>query len=166
MPLDRVSRTWYMGRIRDIEHDDALPVGRWKPATVFAAVVLVASVVPVPGDPSGGAWLVPTLGVGPTGPFHFVGYAVLVTMTSRSTGRHRRGLVRAATIAIGFGFGIELLQATIPWRTFAWNDVAVNAAGAVVGAALLWGTTDRRAVTAIVSTWHGAVGWIASVFGR
>ena len=36
--------------------------------------------------------------------------------------------------ATAFGFGIELVQAPIPWRSFAWTDAALNAAGAVVGA--------------------------------
>ncbi|WP_256402777.1 hypothetical protein [Halorubrum salinum] len=38
------------------------------------------------------------------------------------------------TVAAAVGFGVELAQSTIPWRSFAWIDVGVNVVGAVVGA--------------------------------
>lgn len=108
---------------------------RWQPAVAFAAVLCVGSLVPIPGDPSGGAGVGLPGGFGLTAPFHFAGYAVLAALLTRGTGRLRRGLLLAAALATGFGFGIELAQATIPWRTFAWGDVAINAVGAVVGVA-------------------------------
>jgi len=83
--------------------------------------------------------------VGLTDPFHFVGYAVLAALATRLTGRTPYGLLVAVAAAVAFGFGIELVQARIPWRTFAWRDVGVNAAGALVGAAAVAAHERRRA---------------------
>ncbi len=115
----------------------------------FALAVLVASVIPVSrvasggGGGSGAGW--PGIGavgalpfeVGLTDPFHLVGYAVLTVLASRAIGRGRRGLLLAAAGAVAFGLGIELVQAPIPWRSFAWRDAAVNAVGAAIGSAAL-----------------------------
>lgn len=129
---------------------------RWTGAAAFALAILVASLIPVswvvPGGAGGGndaggaggtgdtgggtgAEIIDALpfDVGLTDPFHLVGYAVLAVLASRATGRGRRGLLLAAGAAVAFGFGIELVQAPIPWRSFAWSDAAVNAMGAVVG---------------------------------
>ncbi|MDZ5812508.1 hypothetical protein U4E84_14250 [Halorubrum sp. AD140] len=118
--------------------------------TAFAVVVFVGSVVPVPSASSGGGTggvlggvagaLPPAIGL--TTPFHFLGYAGLAALLVRAAesasggNRERRVVVLAlaAAAATAFGFGIELVQAPIPWRSFAWGDAAVNAAGAVVGA--------------------------------
>ncbi|GAB6880548.1 hypothetical protein JCM17823_28220 [Halorubrum gandharaense] len=116
--------------------------------------MLVVSLVPIPG--SGGSGGVgggaggPVVGhlpswVGLTDPFHLVGYAVLGALITLAAGTDRRGLVVAVTLATGFGFGVELAQATIPWRTFAWSDVAVNAVGAVAGASVASLLARRRA---------------------
>ncbi|MDZ5813331.1 VanZ family protein [Halorubrum sp. AD140] len=108
----------------------------------FAAVVVAASLVPVPGAASGGgqpggllpAWVGVTMG------FHLVGYALLAALVVRAVRRAPRQRVAAAAlgvaVATGVGFGVELLQAPIPWRSFAWTDAAVNAVGAVLGAAI------------------------------
>ena len=112
------------------------PTGRpWLATGAFAVLVLASSVVPVPGSaPTDGAdaGMVPTW-IGLTDPFHLVGYAVLTVLASRGLGRGRRGLLLAAGAAVAFGFGIELVQAPIPWRSFAWRDAAVNAVGAGIG---------------------------------
>ncbi len=125
-------------------------------AAAFGFVVFVGSVVPVPTASSGGASggaigglvdgafgvVVGALpaGVGLTAPFHFFGYAVLAALLVRAADRERRGVAVAAALAVAavtaFGFGIELVQAPLPWRSFAWSDAALNAAGAVVGAGL------------------------------
>lgn len=76
---------------------------------------------------------VASLGIGLTDPLHFVGYTLLAALLTRTTERTRRGPLVAVGVAIAFGFGIELVQSAIPWRSFAWGDVAVDAAGAVVG---------------------------------
>jgi len=82
-------------------------------------------------------------------PLHLVGYAILAVLASRVIGRGRRGLFLAVGAAVAFGFGIELLQAPIPWRSFAWSDAAVNAIGAVVG---LVAVVAVNAIGAIVAT--------------
>jgi len=117
-------------------------LGPWRSAVTFAGVVFVASVAPIP-DPGGtppttGSWnaafgRLDALGL--TDPFHLAGYAVLAALVTRATGRSPHGVVIAAAVATAFGFGIEMVQATIPWRGFAWRDVLLNAVGASVGAA-------------------------------
>lgn len=127
----------------DAEHDPggAKP-DRWRTLTSFAVLLVIASVVPIPsgvfagGGSDGGA--VP-LSIGLTDPFHVVGYAVLAALATRLTGRTPRGLLLTVVGAVALGFGVELLQAQISWRTFAWRDVAVNAVGASIGAAAAYG---------------------------
>ncbi|RLM63625.1 hypothetical protein DVK05_14530 [Halorubrum sp. Atlit-8R] len=122
----------------------------------IAFVVLVASVVPVPGSSGGGesalggALDALPAGVGLTDPFHLVGYAVLAALLVPVARGNRFGPLLAAGGAVAFGFGIELVQAPIPWRSFAWRDAAVNAVGAAVGATVAaartrvsWSTSDR-----------------------
>ena len=127
-------------------------------AAAFGLVVLVGSVVPVPTAPSGGSGnsggafgvtvdgavgvvlgALPA-GIGLTAPFHVAGYAVLAALLVRAANRERRGVAVAAALAAAaataFGFGTELVQAPVPWRSFAWSDAALNAAGAVVGAVI------------------------------
>jgi len=103
---------------------------------VFALVVFIASIVPIPGS-SGGATMLP-LGLGLTDPFHLIGYGILAWLFVDLTGSDGRGVVLAAALSTGFGFGIELAQAVVPWRTFAWDDVLLNALGASAGAAVRW----------------------------
>ena len=121
----------------------------------FALVVFVASAVPVPGSSGGtGGALGGVLdalpaGIGVTDPFHLVGYAVLAALLVPAAGGRRSRPLLAAAGAVAFGFGIELVQAPIPWRSFAWDDAAVNAVGAAVGAAVAavhGAATDDREV--------------------
>ena len=121
----------------------------------FALVLFVGSAVPVPASSGGGGALGGILGVLPSGigltdPFHLVGYAILAVLLVPTTRRRRFGPLLAAAGAVAFGFGVELVQAPIPWRSFAWRDAAVNAVGAAVGAAIAVGrgrgpgsTSDR-----------------------
>jgi hypothetical protein len=120
---------------------EADPERRRGIAVAFAAVVFVASAVPVPGVASGAAGGGGVTGalpdaVGLTVPFHFVGYAALAALVARATGTERRAVAVAvgAVTATAFGLGVEFAQAPIPWRSFSLIDAAVNAAGAVVGA--------------------------------
>jgi hypothetical protein len=139
------------------------PIGRDRTRALgFAVVVFVGSMVPVPASSGGGSdalggalgALLDALpaGVGLTDPFHLVGYAVLAALLVPATRERRFGPLLAAAGAVAFGFGIELVQAPIPWRSFAWRDAAVNAGGAVIGTAtaVLRGrgpgtTSDREA---------------------
>jgi hypothetical protein len=147
-------------RFRDPERPDAA-AGYFAPGSgtavvAVAVVVFVASVVPVPSVPSSGgvAGAFP-IRVGFTAPFHFLGYAVLAAVLLRAAGRERGvvAVAAAVTAATAFGFAIELVQAPIPWRSFAWSDAAVNAGGAVIGAVVAAGeralrrfrSTDRSA---------------------
>ncbi|MFC5278491.1 VanZ family protein [Halorubrum rubrum] len=116
------------------------PRARWRPAAAFAVVVLVASVLPVPGGGTGGEGIGRLAAdvISPTDPFHLVGYAVLAALSARATGRGIRGSLAAATVAVAFGFGVELVQTAIPWRTFAWRDSLVNAIGATAGVVVGW----------------------------
>ncbi|WP_241996784.1 hypothetical protein [Halorubrum sp. SD626R] len=127
-------------------------------ATAVGALVFVGSVVPVPaagasGSADGAVGVIDgavdivavalPAGVGLTAPFHLLGYAVLAALLVPGTAREPRAVaaVAAAAVATAFGFGIELVQAPIPWRSFAWSDAALNAVGAAGGAAIA-GTVD------------------------
>ncbi|WP_418285313.1 VanZ family protein [Halorubrum sp. DTA46] len=107
-------------------------------AAAFAFLLLIASVVPVPGRGSGtgGAGIDLPLGIGLTDPFHLVGYAVLAALLAGATQRRRFGILLAVLVAVAVGFGIELVQSTVPWRSFAWRDVGINAIGATIGGAV------------------------------
>lgn len=112
----------------------------WLPAIAVGVAILAASVVRVPGEPS------PTPGpVGLTDPFHLVGYAALAVAVAVTLSEHREPTrsIHVAAIAVAvatlFGVAIEIVQAPIPWRSFAVADAAVNAVGAVVGVAVLGG---------------------------
>ncbi|WP_440988895.1 VanZ family protein [Haloarchaeobius baliensis] len=117
----------------------------WGPAIAWALVVLVASLV----DPPGAA--TPT-----TGPFgvlpadkwqHGLAYAVLGGLVARALDR---ATVQAALLAVGLavavGFGVELCQSFVPWRTASAVDGLANAVGAVVGVAG-WQLVARRSLT-------------------
>ncbi|WP_058366601.1 VanZ family protein [Haloparvum sedimenti] len=129
----------------------------WRPAAAIAAAVLLASVVPVPGDASAGGGVVSL-----TDPFHLLGYAALAAALVCPVGaglRERIGfrsaalLPRTAVVATlaalastAFGLGVEVVQAPIPWRSFAVADAVVNAVGALIGAAIAvawWGHRKR-----------------------
>ena len=119
----------------------------WLLIVVLAVAILVASVVPVPAatpqtDPTGS--------VDTTTLLHIVGYATLtaggviaVAREGWPGGRQqRRGVGSVGTVAVIialvalFGVVTELLQATIPWRTFAVTEIGLNAASATGGGLL------------------------------
>ena len=117
----------------------------WLGVVVLAVAILVASVIPVPAatpqtDPTGT--------VDTTTLFHIAGYATLaaggVIAVARDgwPGRRRSRRIEISAIAsivaliALFGVGTELLQATIPWRTFAVDEVGLNAASAAGGGLL------------------------------
>ena len=120
----------------------------WVGVATLAVVILVASVVPVPdATPQTG----PTMGVGTTTLLHIAGYATLVAGGVIAVARDgwpgrrrsRRVGIRAVADVIAlvalFGVGTELLQALIPWRTFAVAEIGLNATSAAVGGlAAMW----------------------------
>lgn len=127
----------------------------WRPAAVVAAAVLLASVVPVPGEAPADPGIVSL-----TDPFHLLGYAALAaaltgpvaaTLRDRIGFRTRTALrsaaataVLAAVAATAFGVGVEAVQASVSWRSFATADALVNAAGALIGAVLAVAWRVRR----------------------
>ena len=117
----------------------------WRAVGVLTIVILVASVIPVPAatpqtDPTGS--------VDTTTLLHIVGYVTLaaagVIAVAREGWPGRRQPRRVEISAVAgvvalvalFGVGTELLQATIPWRTFAVAEIGLNAASAAVGGLL------------------------------
>jgi len=117
----------------------------WLGVVVLVVAILVASVIPVPAatpqtDPTGN--------IDTTTLLHVAGYATLaaggVIAVARDgwPGRRRScgvGVSAVASVVTGvalFGVGTELLQATIPWRTFAVAEIGLNAASAVGGGLL------------------------------
>ena len=107
-------------------------------AAVVAAVVLVASLLPVPigtGAESSGVLGVDLL-------FHAVGYAALAAVTLDALDRaHPDATARSAALAfaaaVAFGLFVELLQGTLQWRTLAVADAVANAVGAALGILVL-----------------------------
>lgn len=112
-----------MRRLRPL---DALPVA-------VALLILVASVV---DPPSGGASGLGPLGVvGVDKYYHAAAYAALASTVAWARGRSTlRALVLAVLVATGYGFGIELVQSTLPARSFDLVDALANAVGATLGA--------------------------------
>ncbi|PSQ00035.1 antibiotic resistance protein VanZ [Halobacteriales archaeon QS_5_70_17] len=116
-------------------------VRRYALPAALAAGIALASVV----DPAGGG---PRAATGPVGAdklVHAVGYAVLTAALLAANrpreGRRRVGAALAVTLATAFGAGLEVVQATLPARTFSLGDAAANALGALA-AALLWRRRD------------------------
>ncbi|ESS08370.1 MAG: VanZ like family [uncultured archaeon A07HN63] len=120
----------------------------WVGVATLAIVILVASMIPVPPatpqtDPTGT--------VDTTTLLHIAGYATLAAggviavardgWPWRRRSRHVEIRAVAGVVALValFGVGTELLQATIPWRTFAVAEIGLNAASATGGGlAAMW----------------------------
>jgi len=91
---------------------------------LFAALILIFSVLPVMGD-----------GVNSGFGAHVLGYAVFsfsAVLFLRS-GKVARPCFRAALLAGGYGFFIEMIQRLIPYRMFELSDILVNFTAAVAG---------------------------------
>lgn len=111
----------------------------WRLPVAVAAVVLAASLIPIPASMAGGDG-----GLGLTSAGHLLGYGALSWATARTlldraaphagTLRPVRVALAAVALAAAFGLLVELLQIPVPTRGFAWLDLGVNAAGAVGGA--------------------------------
>lgn len=111
---------------------------RWTVASVvFAAAVAVASVMELPSRSTavGGVYY----GV-PHGDLllHTAVYLLLTSTACRAsapdpTEEGRRRLRYAAALVACFGGGMELLQLSVPYRSFSLLDVAANVAGVSLG---------------------------------
>jgi VanZ family protein len=76
---------------------------------------------------------------------HVLGYGVFALALAYATldaGRTRRRLLFVVGAAMTLGLGLELVQSTLPYRTFSYADMAANALGALVG--LLWMAVESR----------------------
>ncbi|WP_435319481.1 VanZ family protein [Haloarchaeobius sp. TZWSO28] len=109
----------------------------WIPVLAWAGVVLVASVVDPPGSGGGTGGLLAFDKV-----LHALGYATLAVLVARAVRPRmlRSGLLVVAGVAL-FGFGVEVVQWPLPFRTFSLADAAVNGLGAMVGVAVWAGYT-------------------------
>lgn len=109
---------------------------RLRPAILFAALLLVASLVPVPES---GAQQVPALfGLALDKWVHAGSYGLLTGLLV--WGHERRTVVAVgalAVLAIAYGGGIELLQWAVPSRDISGLDFLANAVGAVL-AGVVW----------------------------
>lgn len=112
-------------------------VGLWGGVAVVAGLLLVASLVPVPGG-SGG----PVDGRVPFALAHLFGYGLLAAVLALAVGRtpRPRWQVTLAVFAavVGYGATIEVLQGRLAHRTFSYGDIALNALGAAAGLACVW----------------------------
>jgi VanZ family protein len=119
---------------------------RWRiAALVWAAAIVVSGVVPIGSV---------VQAVGPPDPVtttgHFVAYVVLGFILVVVIGGWRvtfRTLVLAFALAVALGAVVELIQGPIPYRDTSLLDLAVDAAGAAVGLAVVsavaWGRRSR-----------------------
>lgn len=111
--------------------------GRAVPAIVYASIVFAASVV---NPLSGGQ---PTAGpfglVGADKWVHAIAYAVLTVLLAYALWASTfRLLVVVAVVASVYGVGIELVQSTLPFRTFDRLDAVANTLGVLVASVSLW----------------------------
>jgi VanZ family protein len=110
----------------------------WRAAAIaWTVVVIVFGVLPTHGA-------VHAVAAGHddllTSAAHFVEYVVLAFVVAVAVDGWpavRRALVWAGVYAVGLGALIELVQVPLPYRDGQLSDVMVNAAGAVLGVALV-----------------------------
>jgi VanZ family protein len=112
---------------------------RWGAVITVAGIILYYSIQSGPGTQ--------TFQTGPLGIFpysdwlHFLAYACLAVMLAYALHDSRlpnwQVFVLVVVCAIGYGITIELLQSRLPSRTFAVEDMGVNAVGAGV-AVVCW----------------------------
>jgi VanZ family protein len=115
--------------------DHTLSAGlAWLAVALVAGAILVVSVIPIPEatPEEGGGVPVAVL-------FHFVGYAVLaMALAVALWPRRLRYAIGGAFLGASVcGALVEVLQSEIPYRTFSYLDMAINAAGAATGAMLV-----------------------------
>lgn len=116
-----------MSTLRDRQVDYALVAG-------FASAVFLASVVDPPTGAAGAAATVPRpLGLPLDKWVHAGTYAVLAGLLCRATDARTAWVVLlAAGVAASYGAAIEVVQATLPARSFEVGDLVANAVGATL----------------------------------
>jgi len=107
-------------------------------------VLIYYSIVPAPGS---GSITYGPLGMIPYSMWlHFLGYMGLAIVLSYASATVRRPqsqiLLGVFVVTVGCGIAVEVLQLTLPTRTFSVLDMAINALGAGVGVTL-WYLFDR-----------------------
>jgi VanZ family protein len=119
-----------------------LLLGAWGPPAAWCALLFVVSSLPLRTEGEvfrGGDKVV-----------HGVEYAVLGLLLARALLRVRPGrspgpvLATAAALATAYGFTDEVHQLLVPERAFEWGDLAADAAGGILGAALFVLAARRR----------------------
>lgn len=110
-------------------------------AVAFAAVILVASLLPVP---DGGSEQLPALlGVALDKWVHAAGYGTLTVLFARNRRSPDAAALAVLVAAVaGYGAAVELLQLLSPTRTASSADMLANAVGACV-AGLAWRLARR-----------------------
>lgn len=111
---------------------------RWALPAVIAAILLLASLVPLP-DGQMAPTVVP---LGITTWLHLMGYAALAAsllgafQPAEAPGTTPQNTLLAVTAAMALGTGIEVAQIAVPGRAFAVTDLLANAVGVAVGVVL------------------------------
>lgn len=71
--------------------------------------------------------------------FHFLGFGLLAWLLCRGFRRAKKGqapYLLVGMISVAYGFFIEVCQIFVPYRTFGIDDLAADAAGALVALGL------------------------------
>lgn len=120
------------------------PVVRYGLVGLVAGGILLASVVDPPGTgptplgPLGllplDKWLHALAYGGLTGALVYALAPRTVPGDGRREGAVLAGLAFAVAVAAGYGFGLELVQGTLPQRSFDVADAAANSTGALLAA--------------------------------
>lgn len=105
--------------------------GRWTPAVVAAAVLLVGSVTPLPPryNPDFGPF-------GPDKGLHLLGHAGFVALLGAGLGEDQRGVATAGgavVLSTVYGLTTEALQESVAGREFERGDVVAGLLGSLLG---------------------------------
>ncbi len=108
-----------------------LRLGRWTPAAVSGAALLVGSAFPLPPrfNPDYGPF-------GPDKGLHLLGHAGFVALLGAGLGEEKRGIgaaVGAFVLSTVFGVTTEVLQESVSGREFERGDVIAGMLGSLLG---------------------------------
>jgi VanZ family protein len=74
----------------------------------------------------------------------FAVFTILVAVAWRRRVPSSTGMLPAVVLGALFGLAIEFVQGPIPWRDFAWADLAFDAMGIALGCLVLAGVRGAR----------------------